>query len=133
MTDELAKYKRRPGGISFLCFVLAWLCLAGLGNAWFLATGRVEQLPPWLSFVAALYGITAGIASVGLWHMRYWGMRALTACMTLCGVLLICFIVMVPRRLVLGGYPGALVFMVIIGFALVVVDRYVRRCLAPYA
>jgi len=131
MIDELTGSKRRPGGISFLCIVLVWLCLMGFGNALILATGRVDQLPPWLSFVAAIYGIAAGVASVGLWHMRYWGLQALTAWMAVCELLLVCFVAVTPSRLILGGHLGVLVFMVVVGFAFVLVYGYVRRAVTP--
>jgi len=119
---------QRPSGISFLCFALGWLSLAGFGNAWVLVTGNVP-LPPWLGLIAALYGVTAATASIGLWHMRSWGLRALTAWMTTCGLLLICFLGVFPSRLILGGYWAAVGFTVIVGFVFFLVRRYVRRSL----
>jgi hypothetical protein len=131
MTEELSGpgSGQRPGGIAFLSIILGWLSLAGFGNAWVLATGRI-QLPPWLGLLAALYGVTAATASIGLWRLRPWGLRALTAWMATCGLLLICFVGVFPSRLILGGYWGALGFIVAIGSVFVLVDRYVRRRLA---
>jgi hypothetical protein len=64
---------RRPAGITILCLVLAWLTLAGIGNAYLILTRQFADLPMYLGFFAAGYAVAALLTTLGLWQMKMWG------------------------------------------------------------
>ncbi len=75
---------KRPLGITILSLLLAWLAVAGFGNAviWNLSTVQelMQKLPPSermpivggpaFTAIALVYGVTAALASVTLWRMH---------------------------------------------------------------
>lgn len=124
---ERATESKRSTGITLLCFLLGWLSIAGLGNAWVILTGRVPNLPVWVGGIALCYGIAAGSACIGLWRMRYWGFRALRVWMCVCGLLLVSFVIVFPGNVFLGGYWGVLAFLTMFGGLLFALDRYVGK------
>lgn len=103
---------RRPVGITWLCVLLAWLGVAGFGNAVVIFSRPVRLLPPWVGVITLAYALTASAAAVGLWRMRRWGLLALRAWMAACLILLGCFVVIFPSRIILGGLWGAATFTV---------------------
>jgi uncharacterized membrane protein (DUF2068 family) len=91
----------RPLGVTISCLALGWLALAGFGNALVIPKGFASVAPQilrapvatvaWLlAAAAALYGVTAMVAAIGLWRMRAWGQRAYRAwVVVVCGVMLL--------------------------------------------
>lgn len=58
----------RPVGVTLLAIALAWLSLAGLGNAaLYLAGLPLAAAGPSLAAIAAVYAVTAALAAAGLW------------------------------------------------------------------
>lgn len=81
---DLPPRRQRPFGITLLCVVLAWLAVAGFGNAvvWNSASVQAAQRQlgvsiggPLFSTAAIAYGIMALTTSVGLWRMARWAGR----------------------------------------------------------
>jgi hypothetical protein len=123
----------RSGGVSLLCVLLGWFALSGLAGAWIIIAGRAPGLPAWLGAVAICYGLSAGIACVGLSRRRMWGLGALRVWMGVCGVLLLAFTLEYSSGVFLGGYWGALAFAAVLGLGFLMLDRYLMRRLAPLA
>jgi hypothetical protein len=83
----------RPVGITILSVLLAWLAVAGFGNAvvWNLPAVQhlLAQLPqavqppslrgPAFSAVCLAYGTTAAVASIALWRMHHAAPKAYAA------------------------------------------------------
>lgn len=113
---------RRPGGITWLCVLFTWFGVAGFGNTAVLFSRPVGLLPPWVGVIILAYALTASAAAVGLWRMRRWGLLALRAWMAVCLILLGCFVVIFPSRIILGGLWGAVAFTA--GF--IVIFRYLH-------
>ena len=114
-----------------MCLLLGWLSVAGFGNAWLSFTGRDSMLPRWFALLALAYGLASGIACVGLWRMRDWGIRSLRVWMGVCGAIYLAFVFANPIGGVPGGYLSWVGFLLIVAPLFVVVDRYVRRKLVP--
>lgn len=114
---------KRPLGITILCFALGWLAIAGVGNASLILTGKFSAMPIYLGAFAALYGITATLACVGLWRMTIWGLRSLQVWMLVCLAMLVA---MIPTfgDLALGGVPGILLFGFVTSGLFWLLNRY---------
>jgi hypothetical protein len=126
VAEETSK-ARRTTGVSLLCFLFAWLAVAGFGNAWVMLTRRTPGLPAWMGGIAICYGLAAGSVCIGLWRMRRWALGALRVWLGVCGALLIGFIAVFPSSMFLGGYWGVLAFLAILGLFLFALDRYVQK------
>jgi uncharacterized membrane protein (DUF2068 family) len=83
---------KRPTGITIVCLALGWLALAGFVNAFVFLSGIETPMPMYVGFIAAAYGITALVATIGLWRMQKWGLQSLRAWMLVCVVLLFAFV-----------------------------------------
>jgi hypothetical protein len=116
---------RRPVGITILCVALAWLTLAGIGNAYLLLTGQFG-LPRYHGVLAAAYAISTLFACVGLWKMRVWGLYWLRTWMLVCVGMVVA---MIPAFGVLeGGFEGILMLVVFCAVVLALfwfLNRYV--------
>ena len=124
---------RRPGGITWLCVLLTWFGVAGFGNTVVLFRQPVGLLPPWIGVITLAYALTASAAAMGLWRMRRWGLLALRAWMAACLILIGCFVVLFPSRIILGGLWGAVGFtagfIVMFGY----LHGYVQRSIGTAA
>ena len=94
--DTHSSHTRRPLGITLLSVVLAWLAIAGFGNAlvWNSSSVQTTQhqvglnIGGWAFTVLALiYGLSALVTSVGLWRMARWAGRAYLSWSCTAGVL----------------------------------------------
>ena len=135
---------QRPASATLLALVLAWLAIAGFGNAvvWrSVSTSMIDQLPPTLSaFVEATqsslftvlalgYGTSALFASIGLWRMRAWKHHAFFAwavSVLMLGIWLVWF---TPQELVAGARLIGVLFVALVGIALALAHRYVKQLL----
>ena len=125
---------KRPSGITFLCLVLGWLTLAGVANGAILLQGRFGPLlPEWMASIAFAYALTAAASAIGLWKMRKWGLRALRTWMAVVVGFFVCFILVVPEGVVLGGYVGGALFLLFVAAVLYLLDQYVSTRLANAA
>ena len=121
---------KRPTGFAILSFVMAWLGIAALMNAW-LALTRVEPpIPRFLSPVMAAYGIAALATMVGLWKMRPWVLIALKSWMGICGLFMLSFGIYF-KSLMQGGILGLLGFLIFVsvlfGFLYGYVEKNLRK------
>jgi hypothetical protein len=119
----------RPVGVTLLALGLGWLSLAGFANAAFRSAGDPEGFP--LVIGAGLYGISAAAAAVGLWSRARWAPRAFLAWAVCALALSIAFVLRTPSGAMLGGAPGAALFVLGLAAVLAALGRYVRRVCAP--
>ncbi len=121
---------KRPGGITVISVVLAWLAIAGALNAWFIFSGDTPDLGPPFGFAAVIYSIAALAACIGLWRMAPWGLRALHVWMVVC-ILIFAGFTYAFDDFIRGGIPGLLGFALFIGLFFLGIQRYVSTKLAP--
>ena len=123
---------RRPGGITVLCLILAWLTFAAAGNSYFILTGQFAGLPVYLGVFAVAYGVSALVACIGLWRMKRWGMYWLRAWMVIC---LGMFAAMIPslHQIAFGRIVGFGAFIVSAAGLFWLLHRYVAAKVAPIA
>jgi len=61
---------KRPVGFTILALILAWLAIAGFGNAVIqLNSNNGSTL---MAFIALSYGGTALVSTLGLWKLKKW-------------------------------------------------------------
>jgi hypothetical protein len=139
MTRRLALTGRnsRPAGATLLALALGWLAIAGFGNAlvWRSlphgADARVSPRlsaavdalqPPLLSALALICGVTACIASIGVWRLRPWKARAFLA-WSASVIVLVMWFVFAPG----GGREAGTAFLLSLTAMLAVIYFYVER------
>ena len=122
-TEKPATLKR-PGGITVLCILLAWLGLVGLSNAWFIFAGEFPGKGPLVGVGVLVYGVTALVACVGLWRMASWAPKALHAWM-LAFVFYLVGHALGFDDFIRGNIPGALGLAVFVGLLFLGIHRYV--------
>jgi hypothetical protein len=133
---------QRPASATFLALVLAWLAIAGFGNAvaWrALPSSTIAQLPPPLSafveatqsplftLLALSYGTTALFASVGLWRMRTWKGHAFFAWSVSALIFGFWLVWSSPQEFLTGGRLIGALFVALVGMVLGLVYRYVKH------
>lgn len=115
---------KRSKGITAFCIVLGLLTLAGFGDSIVILSGKIEVVPTWLGYFTLFFGITAGGAAAGLWHMRRWGLVALrywfAACLMLLFASALAFDSEIP-----GGITLVVIIAVILCGVFLAVDRFV--------
>jgi hypothetical protein len=144
MTRKLALVGKneRPAGATLLALALGWFAIAGFGNAlvWRRLphggdvpvsprlSAAVDALqPPVLSALALICGITACIASIGVWRLRPWKARAFLAWSTSVIVLVTWFVFALPTVLLAGGRGVGTAFVLLLAAMLAVMYFYVAR------
>jgi hypothetical protein len=123
---------KRPIAISLLSVALGWLSIAGFGNALIMFSGKVDQLgrlSPLYGLLALAYGLLALFASTNLWRMKPQGYGALRAWMLVCLLFLVTFSVQF-REYMLGGYLGAIGFLIFVGLIFIGLSKYVQSKLS---
>jgi hypothetical protein len=133
---------RRSAGATLLALALGWFAIAGFGNAlvWrrlqhgadapvsprlFAAVDALQ--PPVLSALALICGVTACIASIGVWRLRPWKARAFLAWSTSVIVLVMWFVFALPTVLLAGGRGAGTAFVLLLAAMLAVMYFYVAR------
>src|SRR6185436_13735818 len=131
----------RPAGATLLALALAWLAIAGFGNAlvWrklphgvdarvlpWLSSAVDALRPPVLSALALICGITACLASIGIWRLRPWKARAFMAWSASVIVLVMWFVLALPTVLPVGGRGAGTAFVLSLAAMLAVIYFYVE-------
>ena len=114
---------KRPIGVTVICVALALLSLAGFGNMYLDLTdgGAFGTV---VSVMTLFYGMSALVASIGLWKLKSWSYRA--------------FLVWAAVAMAIGMYEtpissldvpllGHITLWFAIGMALWWVARYIRK------
>jgi len=124
----------RPFGITILALLIGWLSIAGFGNALAIFFGDVNKVFGDLWFVygllAVAYGVFAVLACVSLWYMSVQATVALRLWGITCLLMIIIFSIQF-QEFVLGGYIGALGFLIFTSLIFIGVGKYVRSKIHP--
>lgn len=128
----MSESKKRPGGITVLSVLLAWLAIAGALNAWFIFSGDSPDLGPAFGLVALVYALSALAACIGLWRMAPWALRALHTWMVIC-LLIFAGLAYTFEDFIRGGIPGLVGFSLFIGLFFLGIHRFVQTKLSPDA
>jgi len=113
---------KRPVGISILAVVLLLLSFAGFGNAYIMLSEPSNGTPV-LAVLAFVYGVTALIASVGLWMQRKWAYWTFLSWATAA----LATAITMQFSFVQAPWPKLLVFLLIVVGILWALARYVRK------
>lgn len=116
--------KTRPGGITVLAIILAWLGLVGLSNAWFVFAGEYPDMGPLVGVAALIYAVSALGACVGLWRMAPWALKALHTWMLVCVAIFLGFALGFDD-FIRGSIPGMIGFAIFIGLLFLGIHRFV--------
>ena len=115
---------KRSKGITAFCIVFGLFTLAGFGDSIVILSGKIEVVPTWLGYFTLIFGITAGGAAAGLWHMNRWGLLALrywfVACLMLLFASAFAFFSAIP-----GGLTLVIIFAVFFTGISLALDRFV--------
>jgi hypothetical protein len=133
---------KRPIGISLLSLALGWLALAGfLSAVVFIAPSGIrkflELAAPggrlWLFAGAVLYGTTAAAASVGLWRMAPWALRAFVLWTGSVALLVVLMMITPPWSMVWSMVPWwqYLLSLMLFGGVLGLLGLYIRQKVSP--
>jgi hypothetical protein len=123
---------KRPTGITVLALLLGYLALGA-----FVLTLTAETLAElhirWqvVRLGALIYGLTAAVASMGLWKMRRWAFVAFLAWTIVVVSIGVWWPAVFPART--GPWWTPLLWVVLASSILVPLARYVRRVVAPAA
>ena len=119
----------RSKGITALCIVFGLFTLAGLGDSIVILSGKIEVVPTWLGYFTLIFGVTAGGAAAGLWHMNRWGFLALrywfVACLMLIITAAFAFYPAIP-----GGITSIIILAALFAGIFLALDRFVSSKLA---
>lgn len=121
---------KRPSGITVLALLLGCLALGA-----FVLTMTAEALAEpnirWqlVRLGALTYGLTAAVASIGLWKLRRWAFVAFLAWTIVVVSIGLWWPAVFPTRTV--PWWTALLWFALAGAILVPLARYVRRTVAP--
>ena len=115
---------KRSKGITAFCIVLGLLTLAGLGDSIVILSGKIEVVPTWLGYFTLIFGITAGVATAGLWHMNRWGLLALRYWFVAC-LMLIFASAFAFYSGISGGITLVIILAVVFTGIFLALDRFV--------
>jgi hypothetical protein len=137
-----AQTQKRPIGATVMSLLMGWLALAGFANAIVWRTAPLafnEPLPPRLASIfealhspmltvfALAYGGTALASSIGIWRQRPWMHRAFLSWSLVVVVMFLWMLTIFPHDMLLGGSPGAALFLLFTVAMLALLYRYVAR------
>ena len=115
---------KRSKGITAFCIVFGLFTLAGFGDSIVILSGKIEVVPTWLGYFTLIFGITAGGAAAGLWHMNRWGLLALrywfVACLMLIFASAFAFYSAIP-----GGITLVIILAVVFTGIFLAIDKFV--------